>query len=223
MNIEQAIQKIYDVGIIPVVRASGNSEAEQLVEAICAGGISVVEITMTVPGAVDAIRAVVRTHAQNVLVGAGTVVSEEQAAQCIDVGAQFLVSPGISIPVLKLAAARGVLAIPGALTPSEVISAQQHGAKLIKIFPCSSAGGPAHIQALRGPFPDALLIPTGGVTLSTAGSYFAAGAYAIGVGSDLANLAALRTGRSQEITQAAQEFVRIVQQARSAKTPGRRA
>jgi 2-dehydro-3-deoxyphosphogluconate aldolase/(4S)-4-hydroxy-2-oxoglutarate aldolase len=217
MKMQDAIQTIYDVGIIPVIRANSSSEAEQLVEAIFAGGISIVEITMTVPGAIGVIRDVVRKHGKNVLIGAGTVVTAEQAAQCLDAGVEFLVSPGLSAPVLRLAAARGKLAIPGALTPTELMAAHEHGAKLVKIFPCSSAGGAAHIKALRAPFPDALLIPTGGVNLASAPEYLSAGAFALGVGAELANLAALRSGRPQEITQAAEKFVRIVRQSRPDK------
>lgn len=217
MKIQDAIQRIYDVGIIPVVRASSSSEAEQLVEAIFAGGISIVEITMTVPDAFTVIRDVVRKHGKHVLIGAGTVVTAEQAAQCLDAGVEFLVSPGLSVPVLQLATARGKLAIPGALTPTELMLAHQHGAKLVKIFPCSSAGGASHIKALRAPFPNALLIPTGGVNLASAAEYLAAGAFALGVGAELANLAALRNGRPQEITQAAEQFARIVRQSRPDK------
>ena len=217
MKIQDAIQKIYDVGIIPVIRASSTSEAEQLVEAIFAGGISIVEITMTVPDAISVIREVVRQHGKNVLIGAGTVITAEQAAHCFDAGVEFLVSPGLSIPVLELAA-RGKLALPGALTPTELMTAHEHGAKLVKIFPCSSAGGAAHIKALRAPFPDALLIPTGGVNLASAAEYLAAGAFALGVGAELANLAALRSGRPQEITQAAEKFVHIVRQSRTDKS-----
>jgi 2-dehydro-3-deoxyphosphogluconate aldolase/(4S)-4-hydroxy-2-oxoglutarate aldolase len=218
MKIQDAIQKIYDVGVIPVVRASSTSEAEQLVEAIFAGGISIVEITMTVPDAISLIRDVVHKHGKHVLIGAGTVTTAEQAADCLDAGVEFLVSPGLSVPVLQLATARGKLAIPGALTPTELMTAREHGANLVKIFPCSSAGGASHIKALRAPFPDALLIPTGGVNLASAAEYLSAGAFALGVGAELANLAALRSGRPQEITQAAEQFVRIVRQSRPDKS-----
>ena len=220
MTIQDVAQKIFDVGIIPVIRASTAFEADQFVEAIAAGGICVVEITMTVPYSIALIRDVVRKYGKHILVGAGTVITAEQANQCLDAGADFLVSPGISLAVLKIAANNGKLAIPGALTPTEFMSARDHGATLVKIFPCSSAGGPSHIKALRGPFPDALLIPTGGVNLASAAEYLAAGAFALGVGSELANLSVLREGGAHEITHAAQCFTQIVSRSRSsASTP----
>jgi len=215
MNIEQALQKIREIGIVPVVRASSFEEARQAVDAICSGGISVVEITMTVPNAVAVIREVVRKYADSVLTGAGTVLSFEQAAQCLDAGAEFLVSPGLSVPVLHAAQARGKLAIPGALTPTEVIAASVQGARVIKIFPCESVGGTKYIKALKGPFPRMEFIPTGGVNLLNAAEYIAAGAFALGVGSDLVNAAALRDGKTQDIIDTAKKLVEIVGQARA--------
>ena len=215
MNIEQALQKIREIGIVPVVRASSFEEARQAVDAICSGGISVVEITMTVPNAVAVIREVVRKYGDSVLTGAGTVLSFEQAAQCLDAGPEFLVSPGLSVPVLHAAQARGKLAIPGALTPTEVIAASVQGARVIKIFPCESVGGTKYIKALKGPFPRMEFIPTGGVNLLNAAEYIAAGAFALGVGSDLVNAAALRDGKTQDIIDTAKKLVEIVGQARA--------
>jgi 2-dehydro-3-deoxyphosphogluconate aldolase / (4S)-4-hydroxy-2-oxoglutarate aldolase len=171
-----------------------------------------------VPDAIAVIHDVVRKHGKNILVGAGTVTTAEQANQCLDAGVDFLVSPGLCVPVLEIAADRGKLAIPGALTPTEFMSALEHGATLVKIFPCSSAGGPSHIKALRGPFPDGLLIPTGGVNLASAAEYLAAGAFALGVGSELANLSVLREGRVHEITHAAESFAQIVRRCRPLKS-----
>src|ERR1700682_174680 len=215
MNIEQALQKIREIGIVPVVRASSFEEARQAVDAICSGGISVVEITMTVPNAVAVIREVVRKYGDSVLTGAGTVLSFEQAAQCLDAGAEFLVSPGLSVPVLHAAQARGKLAIPGALTPTEVIAASVQGARVIKIFPCESVGGAKYIKALKGPLPRMVYMPTGGVNLLNAAEYIAAGAFALGVGSDLVNAAALRDGKTQDIIDTAKKLVEIVGQARA--------
>jgi len=219
MNIEQALTRIKEVGIVPVVRAASFEEAQQAVEAICAGGIPVVEITMTVPNATGVIRQVVRQYGDEVLTGAGTVVNSKQAAECLDAGADFLVSPGLSIPVLRAAHVLGKLAIPGALTPTELMVASSEGARAIKIFPCGSLGGPNYIKALKGPFPLALLIPTGGVNLSNAADYIAAGAFALGVGSDLVNPTELRDGRGQEIVKAAQRFVQTLRDARLAISP----
>ena len=214
MTIEDVIRRIGEIGIVPVVRAATVEDATRAVEAICAGGIPILEITMTVPNATAVIRHVVREHGNSALIGAGTVTTGEQAEQCIRAGAEFLVSPGISTHVLAVAQACAKLAIPGALTPTELMHAQDNGAKLIKVFPCGNVGGAKYLQSLRGPFPHVALIPTGGVSVSNAADYIAAGAFALGVGGDLINAAALREGNLAKITQAAQELVRAVQAAR---------
>lgn len=214
MTIEDVIRRIGEIGIVPVVRAATVEDATRAVEAICAGGIPIIEITMTVPNAVSVIRHVVREHGSTALIGAGTVTTGEQAEQCIRAGAEFLVSPGLSTHVLAVAQACAKLAIPGALSPTELMHAQESGAKLIKIFPCGNVGGPKYLQSLRGPFPNVALIPTGGVSVSNAADYIAAGAFALGVGGDLVNAAALRDGNLAKITQAAQELVQAVQTAR---------
>jgi 2-dehydro-3-deoxyphosphogluconate aldolase / (4S)-4-hydroxy-2-oxoglutarate aldolase len=216
MKIEDVEQRIGEIGIVPVVRAAGVEEAQQAVDAILAGGIPVVEITMTVPGAVEVIRSVIRQFAGKVLVGAGTVVTREQAQACLDVGAQFLVSPGLSIAMMRAAGERNTLAIPGALTPTELMAASAEGASLIKIFPCGSVGGPRYLKALRGPFPNLKIIPTGGVNVTNAAEYIAAGAFAVGVGSDLVDAAALRQGKPEKIVTAARELVAAVRMARQA-------
>jgi len=216
MNREEVERKIAEIGIVPVVRAAGVEEAWQAVEAILEGGIPLVEITMTVAGAVEVIRDLIRQVGNKVLVGAGTVVTREQAEACLDAGAQFLVSPGLSLAMVRAAQARGVLAIPGALTPTELMTATAEGVSLVKIFPCGSVGGPKYLKALRGPFPQAKLIPTGGVSVANAAEYIAAGAFAVGVGSDLVDTAALRQGNPEKIVNAARELVAAVQAARKA-------
>ena len=218
MNIDEVLKKIGEIGIVPVVRAATFEEARQAVDAICAGGIPVIEITMTVPNAPAVIREVVRKYGDKVLTGAGTVLRSEQATECLDAGAEFLVSPGLSVPVIKTAQARGRLAIPGALTPTELMMASLEGARVIKIFPCENMGGAKYIKALKAPFPGVELIPTGGVNLSNAAGYIAAGAFALGVGADLVNVAALRAGKAQEIIDAAKKLVEAVREARAAKT-----
>jgi 2-dehydro-3-deoxyphosphogluconate aldolase/(4S)-4-hydroxy-2-oxoglutarate aldolase len=219
MSLEDVIGRVGEIGILPVVRAAGVGEARQAVDAILAGGIPAAEITMTVPGAVDVIRDLVRQFGGKVLVGAGTVVTREQAEACLDAGAQFLVSPGFSVEMMRAAQTRGILAVPGALTPTEVMAASSEGASLIKIFPCGNVGGPKYLKALRGPFPRLRIIPTGGVNLSNAADYIAAGAFALGVGSDLVDTAALRQGNAQKIVSAARELVGAVQAARQAAKP----
>jgi len=214
MTIEQVVRRIGEIGILPVVRAATAEDATRAVEAICAGGIPILEITMTVPNAVAVIRHVIREHGDTVLVGAGTVTTGEQAEQCIRAGAEFLVSPGLSTHVLAVAHACAKLAIPGALTPTELMHAQDNGAKLIKIFPCGNVGGPKYLQSLKGPFPNAAMIPTGGVGAANAAAYIAAGAFALGIGGDLISAAALREGNLARITQAARELVQAVRSAR---------
>ena len=221
MTIEEALRKIGESGIVPVVRAASFEEAQQAVNAICAGGISVIEITMTVPNALAVIREVIRKYGDSVLTGAGTVLNSQQAEECLDAGAEFLVSPGLSVPVLHAAQARGKLAIPGALTPTELMAAFAEGARVIKIFPCENMGGAKYIKALKAPFPHVELIPTGGVNLSNAAAYIAAGAFALGVGADLVNTAALREGRAQEIIDTAKKLVEAVRQARTARIASR--
>jgi 2-dehydro-3-deoxyphosphogluconate aldolase / (4S)-4-hydroxy-2-oxoglutarate aldolase len=215
--IESAIQKIQEIGIIPVVRAANADEARRAVDAICAAGIPIIEITMTVPNAPAVIEQLARELRNSVLVGAGTVTTAQQAETCMDAGAQFLVSPGLSVPVVHAAAKRSILAMPGALTPTEVMAALEAGAQVIKIFPCSSAGGAKHIKALRAPFPQVRFVPTGGVNLATASEYLAAGAFALGVGSDLVDLEALRRNNTFKIAEMARALVEAVREARASR------
>jgi len=216
LSIDDVIRKIADVGIIPVVRAASVEEANRAVEAICAGGIPVLEITMTVPNAVSVIRELAQHRGNEVLIGAGTVTNADQAESCLRAGAQFLVSPGLAVSVLSVARANSKLAIPGALTPTELMSAQEHGARLVKIFPCGNVGGPKYLKSLKAPFPNSCLIPTGGVNAANAAEFIAAGAFALGVGADLIDATALREGNLEKITNAAQELVNAVVSARAA-------
>ncbi len=215
-SIDEVIQRIAEIGIVPVVRAASVEEANRAVEAICAGGIPVVEITMTVPNAVSVIREVAKQRGHDVLIGAGTVTNAEQAEACFSAGARFLVSPGLSLPVLESAKRHSKLAIPGALTPTELMAAQEHGAKLVKIFPCGNVGGAKYLKSLKAPFPHASLIPTGGVNAANAAEFIAAGAFALGVGADLVDATALREGNLGKITAAARELVNAVASARAA-------
>jgi 2-dehydro-3-deoxyphosphogluconate aldolase/(4S)-4-hydroxy-2-oxoglutarate aldolase len=216
MTIDEVIRRIEEIGIVPVVRAATVDEATRAVEAICAGGIPVVEITMTVPNAISVIREVAQQYGSKVLIGAGTVIAAEQAESCIRAGAEFLVSPGLSAPVLSVAKASAKLAIPGALTPTELMNAHDHGARLVKIFPCGNVGGPKYLRSLKAPFPNASLIPTGGVNAANAADFIAAGAFALGVGADLVDAAALRDGNLEKIASAARELVQAVASARAA-------
>jgi 2-dehydro-3-deoxyphosphogluconate aldolase / (4S)-4-hydroxy-2-oxoglutarate aldolase len=214
LRAEEIVRRVGEIGIIPVVRASSVEEANRAVEAICAGGIPVVEITMTVPNAVTVIRELSQKRGSDVLIGAGTVTNAEQAESCIRAGAQFLVSPGLAVSVLAVARANGKLAIPGALTPTELMNAQEQGAQIVKIFPCGNVGGPKYLKSLKAPFPRANLIPTGGVNAANAAEFIAAGAFALGVGADLVDPQALRDGNLEKITAAAKELVTAVASAR---------
>ena len=216
LSIDDVVRRMGEIGIVPVVRASSVEEANRAVEAICAGGIGSVEITMTVPNAVSVIREIVQRRGKDVLIGAGTVTNAADAEACILAGAQFLVSPGLSVAVLAEAKNHSILAIPGALTPTELMSAQEHGATLVKIFPCGNVGGAKYLKSLKAPFPKAMLIPTGGVNAANAADFIAAGAFALGVGADLVDAAALREGNLDKITNAARELVNAVTSARAA-------
>jgi len=214
MTKEENRKRIAEVGIIPVVRASSAHQALLAVEAIRAGGISIVEVTMTIPGAIEVIGQLAKTAGSDVLIGAGTVLDARTAQQCIDAGAEFLVSPGFDAQTVEFAREKGILVIPGALTPTEIIMAWNAGGDLIKIFPCGAVGGAKYIKALKGPLPQVPLIPTGGVNLDTAADFILAGAEALGVGGELVSASALKSGKTNEITDAARRFVAIVVEAR---------
>jgi 2-dehydro-3-deoxyphosphogluconate aldolase / (4S)-4-hydroxy-2-oxoglutarate aldolase len=217
VNIDDVRRRLHEIGVIPVVRARSLDEARQAVEAICDGGIPLVEITTTVPAAPAVIRELIGHYGRDLLVGAGTVLNAEQAESCLDAGAEFVVSPGLSVPVLRTAQSRRKLAIPGALTPTELMAARDEGASIVKIFPCGNLGGPGYIKALRAPFPDLGMIPTGGVNLSNAREYMAAGSWALGVGADLVDPVALRNGDLQQISAVARKLVEAVRSARSSE------
>jgi 2-dehydro-3-deoxyphosphogluconate aldolase / (4S)-4-hydroxy-2-oxoglutarate aldolase len=215
MTKEEISKRIVEIGIVPVVRAASSKQALLAAEAVCAGGVPVVEITMTVPGAIDVIAELSRTAGKEVLIGAGTVLDAATAQRCVDAGAQFLVSPGFNLETVQLATRLGKLMMAGALTPTEVIAAWKAGSDFVKIFPCGSVGGPKYIKALKGPFPQVPMIPTGGVNLNTAAEFIQAGAEALGIGGELVSAAALKSGNTREITDAAKQYVEIVAAARS--------
>ena len=213
MKKQEVAALIEKVGIVPVVRASSAEEAKFAAEAICTGGIPIVEITMTVPGAVEVI-AELRRASPNVLVGAGTVLSKEAALRCAKAGAQFLVSPGCNAGIAAGAREMDLLLLAGALTPSELMAALDAGADYIKVFPCGNLGGPKYIKALKGPFPNVPMVPTGGVNLETAADYIKAGAAALGVGGELVQKEAIQSRNAELLSGLAREFVDLVSQAR---------
>lgn len=171
--------------LIPVVRASSAQSALRVVDALLEGGISILELTMTVPGAVDVIRTLSSQFGDRILIGAGTVLDAETACTCVDAGARFVVSPGLDIPTVSACNAMGIVVAPGALTPTEVLAAWREGADIVKIFPCDALGGPKYLKSLKAPLPHIPLMPTGGVTLENLREFILAGAIAIGVGGNL--------------------------------------
>jgi 2-dehydro-3-deoxyphosphogluconate aldolase/(4S)-4-hydroxy-2-oxoglutarate aldolase len=214
MNKNEVIQRIKEVGLVPVVRAASADEAMQAIDAIKAGGVSVLEITMTVPGAVGAIAEVTKRFGEEVVVGAGTVLDAETARTCMLAGAQFIVSPSLNLDTIACCRRYGVAVLPGALTPTEVVSAWTAGADFVKVFPAGALGGASYLKALKAPLPQIELVPTGGVSLKTAADFIKAGASALGVGADLVDVKALRAGEANVITERARQYVEIVREAR---------
>jgi 2-dehydro-3-deoxyphosphogluconate aldolase/(4S)-4-hydroxy-2-oxoglutarate aldolase len=217
MSKAAVLQTIRDVGIIPVVRAQSADEAMQAIDAIRAGGIPLLEITMTVPGAVGLIEEVIKRYGDEALVGAGTVLDGETARACILAGAQFVVSPALNVETIEVCRHNDVAVMPGALTPTEVVQAWSAGADFVKVFPAGAVGGASYIRSLKAPLPQIELVPTGGVSLKTAADFIKAGASALGVGADLVDLKAIREGQQNRITERAREFVKIVQEARTSQ------
>jgi 2-dehydro-3-deoxyphosphogluconate aldolase/(4S)-4-hydroxy-2-oxoglutarate aldolase len=179
-----------------------------------AGGVNVVEVTMTVPGAVHLLKELKREYGGDLLLGSGTVTTAEQAQATIDAGAEFVISPSLHPEVIATTKKNGKISCPGALTPTEAIAAWNAGADYVKIFPCSAVGGAPYLKALLAPFPHLKLIPTGGVTVKTAASFIEAGARALGVGSDLVNLAAVDAGKPETITETARAYLKVLAEVR---------
>ena len=218
MTRESIAERIIEIGILPVVRAASGAEAIAVADALGEGGIRALEITMTVPGAVKVIAEAAARYGDQVLIGAGTVLDEEQARACIDAGARFIVAPIVDVPTIAVCHRAEVAVLPGALSPTEVVQAWRAGADFVKVFPCSAVGGASYIKALRAPLPHIRLVPTGGVTLGTVGEFFAAGASAVGVGGDLCDLQAIRSGRRETLVAAARAYVSAVEAARAGRS-----
>ena len=214
MNRQDVLKSIAEVGVVPVVRASSAEEAMQVIEAIRAGGVTVLEITMTVPRAVRVIEQVAERYGDEVVVGAGTVLDAETARTCILAGATFVVSPSLNLATIEMCRRYSVVVTPGALTPTEVVTAWASGADAVKIFPCSAMGGAKYLKSLKAPLPQVLMIPTGGVSLATVAEFIQAGAFALGVGADLVDTKAIREGQPEKVTEAARAYVAAVRDAR---------
>jgi 2-dehydro-3-deoxyphosphogluconate aldolase / (4S)-4-hydroxy-2-oxoglutarate aldolase len=214
VNKNEVRSRIEELGILPAVRVSTAEDAKFAAETVCRAGIPIAEITMTVPGAIEVISHLARSLPE-MIVGAGTVLDTETAQRCLDAGAQFLTSTGFVPEVVEFAAKKGVVAIPGALTPTEVISAWKAGSDFVKVFPCAPVGGDRYIRALKVPLPQVPLIASGGVNQLTAYNFILAGAAALGVGGELIPKEALKLHQVERIYELARRFLTMVKDARS--------
>jgi len=212
---EKALGLIREVGVIPIVRAPSADDAWRAAEAIIEGNIGIAEITMTVPNAIGVMEKVASKFGDKILLGAGTILDPETARAALLAGAEFIVTPALNLQVIEVARRYSKPCMPGALTPTEVVAAWQGGADIVKIFPCGPVGGAKYIKALKGPFPQIEMVPTGGVNLETAPEFIKAGAAAVAVGGELVNVKILREGKLGEIAANARKYVEAVRAARA--------
>lgn len=209
------LSAIVDIGILPVVRTESAEGAVRAIEAIYRGGIRAAEITMTVPGAIRALEKVADQFGDQIVLGAGTVLDPETARSCMLAGAQFFVTPSLNVQTIEMAKRYSKVILPGALTPTEVLTAWQAGGDAIKIFPCSAVGGAKYIKALRAPFPHIEMVPTGGVNLETVADFLRAGSCAVGVGGELIDSATIREGRFEVFEERARRFLDVIARTRA--------
>ena len=214
MNAKEILAFITEVGLVPVVRTSSAEGAIQSVDALYQGGVRAAEITMTVPGAVRALEKVADRFGDKIMLGAGTVLDPETARVCMLAGAEFFVTPSLRISTIEMVKRYSKVVCPGALTPTEVLTAWEAGADVVKIFPCGNVGGPKYIKALKGPFPQIEMIPTGGVSLETAADFLKAGACAVAVGGELVDAKSVKEGKFDVIAERARQYLAVVARAR---------
>jgi 2-dehydro-3-deoxyphosphogluconate aldolase / (4S)-4-hydroxy-2-oxoglutarate aldolase len=212
---QQILSFITQIGIVPVVRTSSAETAIKAIEAIYRGGVRSAEITMTVPGAIKALEKIADLFGDKIMLGAGTVLDPETARICMLAGAQFFVTPSLNLATIEIAKRYSKVICAGALTPTEVLTAWQAGADVVKIFPANSVGGPKYIKSLKGPLPQIEMIPTGGVNLETAGEFLKAGACAVAVGGELVDAKLIRENRYDRIEELAREYLAVIAKARS--------
>jgi len=210
---DKNLQTITDCGVVAIVRVSNAREAVDVCMAIARGGVKPIEVTMTVPGAIDAIKEFKSAVKEEVLIGAGTVLDPETARACILAGAEFIVSPTLNLEVIKVCRRYSKIIIPGTFTPTEILTAWESGADIVKVFP-ASVGGPGYLKDIMGPLPQVKLVPTGGVNLETTPEFIKAGAVAVAAGTSLVNKKAVSEQNWDTITQTARKFVAAVKQAR---------
>jgi len=211
MSKAKILNQLQELGLVPVLRASSVDAALKLAEAIAAGGVTALEITMTVPGGIQVMRKLAEQR-PDILVGAGTVLDAETARACILEGARFVVSPALNVKTIEMCHRYSIAALPGALTPTEVVTAWEAGADVVKIFPASAMGGAKYLASLKAPLPQVEMIPTGGVSQSTAAEFLNAGAFALGVGADLVNTKAMAEGKPEVVTESAKKYLEIVRE-----------
>lgn len=207
---EKAMKLIYDTGLIPIIRVESSDIAFKVADAFLDGDINIIEVTMSVPGAIDVVKQLVEKFGDKVLIGTGTVVDGKMAEKVIKAGSDFIVSPNYSRDLIETAIKFDKPIIPGALTPTEIFDAYTMGADAVKVFPCGNVGGAAYLKAIRGPLPQIPLVPTGGVDLETAGPLLEAGAFALGVGGAITDKTAIKEGKFEVITENVRKFLDIV-------------
>jgi 2-dehydro-3-deoxyphosphogluconate aldolase/(4S)-4-hydroxy-2-oxoglutarate aldolase len=209
MQKAEVLKQCREIGLVPVLRAESEEQALALASAIAAGGVTVLEVTMTVPGAIRVMGRLAKER-PDILIGAGTVLDPETARMCILEGAQFVVSPALNVKTIEMCHRYGIAVLPGALTPTEIVTAWEAGADVVKVFPASALGGAKYLKSVKAPLPQVEMIPTGGVSLATAAEFLEAGAFALGVGADLVDTKAIAKGTPETITENARKYLAIV-------------
>lgn len=214
MEKRDIFDRMISEGLIPVIRVSSAQEATDVSDAIKEGGVTLIEITMSVPGALDTIKNLTKKYRDDIIMGAGTVLDPETGRAALLAGAQFIVTPTLNLDLIQLAHRYSVVIVPGAMTPTEILAAWNAGADMVKVFPAAQLGGPDYIKALRGPLPQILLVPTGGVDLQNAGAFIKAGATALGVGGELVDKKAVKEKKFNIITENTRAFLKTIREAR---------
>jgi 2-dehydro-3-deoxyphosphogluconate aldolase/(4S)-4-hydroxy-2-oxoglutarate aldolase len=214
MEKREVFNRMMSEGLVPVIRVSSAQEAIDVADAIKEGGVTLIEITMSVPGAIDVIKELAQKYRDEIIMGAGTVLDPETARAALLAGAQFIVTPTLNLDVIQLAHRYSAVVVPGAMTPTEILTAWNAGADMVKVFPAAQLGGPEYLKAIRGPLPQILLVPTGGVNLQNAGAFIKAGAAALGVGGELVDKRAVKEKKFHIITENTRAFIKAIREAR---------
>ena len=216
MEKREIFNRMVSEGLIPVIRVSSAAEAIDVAHAIKEGGVTLIEITMSVPGAMEAIKELSRKYRDDIIMGAGTILDPETGRAALLAGAQFIVTPTLNLDLIQLAHRYSAVIVPGAMTPTEILTAWNAGADMVKVFPAAQLGGPEYIRALRGPLPQILYVPTGGVNLQNAGAFIKAGSTALGVGGELVDKKAVKEKKFNIITDNTRAFLKTIREARGA-------